>query len=240
MQETSELKFISDATLQQLCEIVLSKAIKASLKAEHEIYKNVIDPFSAVFDSMRQEITLDAWLEQEKARQLQKTLQNDVGEFHQNVVGSIKDWENLLVGKSIDLRCRGKKIIAEIKNKHNTMNSSGHLATYDKLSRHLDYDESYKGYTAYCVYVIPKSPKPLDGYYHPSERGTARPKREDIKKIDGKSFYALATGDEDALQKLYLRLPFIIGKIINKPFQKVVNSETFIDLFTRAYKEKNK
>ena len=101
--------------------------------------------------------------------------------FHQNIIGEMPGWENLKVGKSIDLRNREKKIIAEIKNKYNTMNSSSALAIYDKLQRHLDYDESYKGFTAYCVVIIPKSPRSLNITFHPSERGTNRPERENIR-----------------------------------------------------------
>lgn len=39
---------------------------------EDNIFNNIIDPFSAVFDSQRQGIVPSEWLQQEKARQIQK------------------------------------------------------------------------------------------------------------------------------------------------------------------------
>lgn len=235
VNNSQPLDFISDVKLTELCRSLLDKAEVAANRAEGEIYANVIDPFSATFDAMRQGVTLDEWLEQEKSRQIQKTLQNYVGEFHQAVIGSIEGWEDLHVGNSIDLRNREKKIIAEVKNKHNTMNSSSQLALYDKLQRHLDYDESYRDFTAYCIVIIPKTPRHLNVTFHPSERGTRRPERQNIRMIDGKSFYEIATGDPDSLQKLYYRLPIIVGTILNREPQEIISSTIFQDLFQRAY-----
>lgn len=229
------LSFITDDRLTELCSSLMEKAEVAANRAEDEIYANVIDPFSATFDAMRQGISLEEWLEQEKSRQIQKTLQNYVGEFHQAVIGSIEGWEDLVVGQSIDLRNREKNIIAEVKNKHNTMNSSSQLALYDKLQRHLDYDESYKNFTAYCIVIIPKTPRPLNTTFHPSERGTRRPERKSIRLIDGRSFYEIATGEPDGLQKLYYRLPHIIGETINSKPEEIIASSIFQDLFQRAY-----
>ncbi len=236
LSSSKPLAFITDEQLEEFAKSLLQKAQVAANRDEKHIYTNVIDPFSASFDAVRQGVTLVRWLEQEKSRQIQKTLQNYVGDFHQSVIGVIPGWENLKVGSSIDLRCRDKKIIVEIKNKHNTMNSSSALAIYDKLQRHLDYDESYQGFTAYCVVVIPKKPRPQNVMFHPSERSTPRPERENIRLIDGKSFYELATGDPDALQKLYIRLVIVLSRIKNINPEEFIKGGTFEDLFNRAYK----
>lgn len=230
---TKSLEFIKDNDIADKIKVLLDKTNKA--EARKDIYKNVIDPFSAIFDAARQDISLDEWVGQEKSRQIQKSLQNYVGEFHQSIIGCIGGWENLGTGGSLDLRNRNKKIVAEIKNKHNTMNSTSQLGIYDKLQRHLDYDESYKGYTGYCVTIVPKSFRLLNSTFHPSERGTQRPKREDIRIIDGKSFYQIVTGDVDSLQKLYNRIPFVISHIIGIPEMKLTASKLFEDFFKRAY-----
>lgn len=233
--ESKPLSFIDDNKLEEFARNLLQKIQTAAEKQESYLYKNVLDPFSAAFDAFRQKITLAQWLEQEKSRQIQKTLQNYIGDFHQNIIGEMPGWENLKVGKSIDLRNREKKIIAEIKNKYNTMNSSSALAIYDKLQRHLDYDESYKGFTAYCVVIIPKSPRSLNITFHPSERGTNRPERENIRIIDGKSFYEIASGDSDALKKIYIRLALILCKITGTPPKELIKGNLLEDLFKRAY-----
>ena len=236
---TKPLQFISDKLLEQHCRLLLDKIQKVASSADEELYSNVIDPFSATFDAMYQKISLDDWLRQEKARQIQKSLQNYVGDFHQAVLGSINGWENLGIGNSIDLRSRDRKIIAEVKNKHNTMNSNSALAVYDKLQKHLDYDESYQGYTAYCVIIIPQTPKPINFPFCPSERGIKRPQREDIRKVDGMSFYNIATNNSNALQELYCRIPVILGRLLNINIEKFVSTGIFDYLFQKAYLQKN-
>ena len=109
------LPFISDKDLIKYTKEVLDKTGIAEVEAENKLYSNVIDPFSALFDAMRHNMTLDEWLVQEKARQIQKTLENAVGYFHQKVLGSMAGWENAGLGGSYDVKNSDKKIIAEIK-----------------------------------------------------------------------------------------------------------------------------
>src|SRR3989339_67827 len=107
------LKFISDKDLIS----AVSKVIKVIEKAEHEagssMHKNVIDPFSALFHGIAKSISYKEWLEQEKARQAQKSMQNSIGDFHQDILGSISGWKNLGVGQRLDISNDSKKIIAE-------------------------------------------------------------------------------------------------------------------------------
>jgi len=126
------LSFISNEDLYNHVRVVLETTQQASDLAEENLYSNVVDPFSALFDALRQKITLVGWASQEKTRQIQKTMQNALGEFHQAVLGSMDGWENLPVGHVIDVRNTKKKIIAEIKNKHNTTERL-ELKNYDKL-----------------------------------------------------------------------------------------------------------
>ena len=236
--ETTALEFISDSELNNLISTLIRKINLAVKQKDKSVFKNVVDPFSALFDSFYQDITLEKWLDQEKNRQLQKTLQNLIGDFHQSVIGSIPGWDNLKSGKSIDLRNMKKKIIAEIKNKHNTMNSSSALAVYDKLQKHIDYGDAYEEFTAYCVAIIPIRPGKLDALFAPSERGTPRPRRENIRIIDGKSFYEIATGDPDSLQKLYTRIAFLLAKEKGSDFKKYISNKPFREFFELAYIKK--
>jgi uncharacterized protein (UPF0335 family) len=67
------------------------------------------------------EIDFDSWVKNETTRQSQKTLQNHIGDFHQNILGYSKDWKNMKVGNVIDLVSEKNMIISEIKNKYNTI-----------------------------------------------------------------------------------------------------------------------
>jgi hypothetical protein len=143
-------------------------------------------------------------------------------------------WENAGRGGSYDIKNETLKIIAEVKNKHNTMNARSALSVYDNLQRHLDY--SGDAITmAYLVEIVPKNPRPYQIQFCPSERGTRRPQRDDILKIDGKSFYAMASGDPDALEKLYQVLPTVLAQLLGASESELKDSPVFRDLFNRAY-----
>ena len=227
------MPYISDDLLLVYVKEVLAAAKVAD--TNENIHKNVIDPFSALFDAMRQDIPLDKWLAQEKMRQTQKSLQNALGDFHHKVIGHMPGWEYLATGGGYDVKCVSKKIIAEIKNKFNTMNSGKSLEVYDTLSKYLDYDRTHKNYTAYIVHIVPRAPEGYDRPFVPSDRGTQRRERGDIRVIDGRSFYEKATGNANALRNLYLRLPDILAKITGSHPEKTLNSPTFKELFERAY-----
>lgn len=231
----SMLSFITDDDLRQATQRLVDAALSSQRKVEKNPYRNVIDPFSALVDAARQGISTEDWLTQEKSRQIQKALQNALGAFHQTVLGAMSGWEDAGAGGSYDVKNTELKIIAEIKNKHNTMNARSALSVYDSLSRHLDYSEDNIT-KAYLVEIIPKQAKAYEVPFAPSERGTSRPARKDIVRIDGASFYDLASGEQDALRKLYEALPIVLGEILDVSADELVSSSTFTELFDRVYK----
>ena len=228
------LPFIKDKDLYQHVKVVLDVAKNATDDAEEKIYSNVTDPFSALFDASNQSISLAEWMGQEKSRQIQKTLQNAIGEFHQNMLGPMPGWINLKTGSVSDLSNKKKKIIAEVKNKYNTTKGNYRTAIYDDFKKLLK--SGYVGYGAYYVEVISKGRKAYDKPFMPSDNrtGKRRPKNKSIRVIDGKSFYALASGNPEALKQLYLALPTAIRKILGKTINKV-RADEFVTLFERAY-----
>lgn len=226
------LPYISDELLLKYTKDVLDRVLVAYTESEEQIHSNVIDPFSALFDAMRQGITMTDWLNQERSRQVQKTLQNAVGDFHQNILGSVEGWQNPGRGGGYDLISHDNKILVEIKNKHNTLNSSAAESTYRKLARYID--EDYKGYTAYAVFIVPKHVSDYDTPWSPNQ--IRMPLRDDIRKVDGESFYDLVTGHKDSLEQLFDILPEVIASELHldsiDPHEKFV----FKELFTKAYK----
>jgi len=229
------LPFINNENLYTHVRDVLNTAQHASDLAVKNLYSNVVDPFSAIFDALRQEITLIDWIEQETARQIQKTMQNALGDFHQAIIGSMNGWEDLSVGHVVDVRNIKRKIIAEIKNKHNTTKGSDKKSIYDNLNSQLI--AGRKGFTGYYVEIIPKGRKPYNKAFTPSDNVTQkrRPVNEGIRVIDGKSFYALASGHQEALKMLYTALPKVISDILGVDHRKVTKDDLFMELFNKAY-----
>lgn len=223
------IPYITDEKLYEKTKPLVTLVERTANEEERRMHSNTIDPFSALFDAAKQNITLSEWLDQEKSRQVQKTLQNAIGMFHQDILGSIQGWESLPTGGIIDVKNDHEKIVAEIKNKHNTTNSSSAEALYDHLSNVLH--NPYKGYTAYHVQIIPKSRMKYNKPYVPSGKQL----NQKIRVIDGKSFYHMASGYENALKLLYMALPKVISNILQRPTDNVTKDKLFIELFEKAY-----
>ena len=153
------LSFISNRELLKHTMNLIDAAKRAAVEVEENPYRNVIDPFSSLIDAARQGMSTEEWMSQEKARQTQKAFQNAVGDFHQDILGSMPGWVNAGRGGSFDVSNLELKIIAEIKNKHNTMNAGAQLKVYDNLAGYLDFGRSDTK-KAYVVQIIPEKPKP--------------------------------------------------------------------------------
>lgn len=225
----------------------LKEAIRSSVRRVYEaqnttsdLYRNTLDCFSSAIDSVVQGISLDDWLVQERERQIQKTKQNAIGSLHEEVMGSIDGVCNLPVGNLIDIICHEKKIVAEVKNKHNTTKGNHKVSIYRDLAKALI---NYPGYTAYYVEILPANCGIYNQVFTPSDNQSKSrlPEREDIRKIDGRSFYALLTNHKNAIDELYRELPILVAEIINEEFgtqltSHAVTSSTAFDLnFTKAY-----
>lgn len=228
------LSFISDQDLEESIHNLLVLAHGALEQVELKFNKNVIDPFSAIFEMAGFKINEDEWKMHEQARKAQKTLSNHIGSFHQAILGKVKGWKNPgPEGMGVDLVSAEHKVIAEIKNKHNTVKGSDLAKLYAELENYVDRKTSmYKDYTAYYVEIVPKKPKRYDVPFTPSDRSMGRKKPEHhlIRKIDGYSFYKLVTGVDDALLQLFKALPEVIQANKQAEGYKFSNTQ-FLDKF---------
>lgn len=205
-----------------------------------DLYRNTLDCFSAVIDSLAQGITLDDWMIQEKERQIQKTKQNAIGDIHEEIMGSIKGVDKLPNGNLIDIKSDSKKIVAEIKNKHNTTKGNHKVAIYDDLELALDRNPDY---TAYYVEILPKGQASYNEPFTPSDNKTktSRLENDRIRRVDGRTFYALLTGHDNAIDELYRILPIVVSEILNEDFSMeldpkiITESHSFYHNFNKAY-----
>jgi Eco47II restriction endonuclease len=228
------LPYISDADLEVAVQKVLSAIALNQEKAEQNLHKNVIDPFSAIFDAVFNQISLEEWLAREKTRQVQKSVQNKIGEFHENILGHVAGWEKLKQG--VDIRNIDRKIIAEIKNKHNTVKGSDKVGIYDYLESKLQ-EPFYSEFTAYYVEIVPKKREPYDIPFTPSDRtsGKRRPSNPKIRQMSGQAFYHLVTGYELGLTMLFEVLPDVISAVSKVNSFSLLQKGSFQTLFNRTY-----
>lgn len=216
------LPFISDEQLKKQVEFVLNARAIAFKAPLDTLFSNSIDPFSALFDAKAQGIDCHEWLTGERTRQVQKSLQNAIGTFHQEVIGNLYGgWEVLPEG--LDVLNKERQIVAEIKNKHNTMNSGSATAVYDKMKEWVESPDKAFGFTAYLVQIISSGGREYDMLWSPSLK--KRPLHKSIRVIDGRQFYALATGDRDALKKLFDALPTVIDEVLSEGISGTLTPE---------------
>lgn len=210
------LSWISDEKISNCVRNVLSKGFEGIKKSEKSFYRNGIDPFSATFDAACQNISVQEWMKLERTRQAQKSLQNALGNFHQQVLANIESW-SIPEENFIDLVCEERKLVVEVKNKHNTVKKSDLKNVYDELQEAVMHKTSrYRGFTGIYTSIIPNDHQRFNREFTPPDNATKTQKSANalIREIDGYSFYAIATGAEHALAELYQALPLIIKAVL--------------------------
>jgi hypothetical protein len=231
------LNWINDQDLTNAILHLLNIANNAQKQAEENFNKNVIDPFSAILQIAGFGIDYKSWVISEQTRQSQKTFQNHIGNFHQIVLGNVEGWQNLKTGNIMDLLSTDKKILAEIKNKHNTVTGANLAGLYRSMENTIMPKYSrYKDYTVYYVTVIPKKAERFNKPFTPpdKETGSKLAKNEKIRIIDGASFYNMVTGEQHALKQLFDCLPKVIEDAIGTKFS-VSDTENLKRFFNAAY-----
>lgn len=208
------VNFISDEHLLEC----IGNLHKAYLKAKNNItknsfYSNKVDTIKLTFDAKFNDIDEESLIQSEILRQIDKSTNNSIGTFHEQILGGIKGFE---VGNlsGFDIKAEDDTLFADIKNKHNTMNSSSAEALFQKLAR---YANDYKKAKCYWVQILAKGSfcelwtAEINGKEYSHSRGY---------KISGDQFYALLSGQEDALFELYKALPKAI-----KDFLKSIGND---------------
>ncbi|MGJ0624637.1 Eco47II family restriction endonuclease [Xenorhabdus bovienii] len=235
------LSYISNEDFLNEVEVLLFKAEERRKEIEKTFNKNVIDPFGALFESPGVKSHAE-WRNSEMTRQCQKTIQNHVGTFHQKILGHVQGWQDMGIGGNVDLVHKERKIIAEVKNKYSTVTGGDLADKYYALDELISPKSScYKGYCAYFVNIIPKKPKRTDILFTPSDkkRGTLCSPNENIRVIDGASFYHLVTGREYALKELHIALPAAIEDVYRERFGikdfSIPDKASFSQYFDLAY-----
>ncbi|NQV93406.1 Eco47II family restriction endonuclease [Candidatus Kaiserbacteria bacterium] len=229
------LKFIPDKNLIAIVGKVVEVIIAAENNADEKLYKNVIDPFSALFHGITKSMSYKEWLTEEKTRQIQKTMQNAIGNFHQEIIGSVRDWEDLGAGGGLDVINKKKRIIAEMKNKFNTTKGNHRVEIYDAIEAKIKSKE-YTGYTGYYVEVISQGRNVYDNLFTPPDNKIKknRPENKKIRVIDGVSFYALTTGRPHALQELFQAIPEVLSDNYKYKLNKK-DLKQYFSLFEKAF-----
>lgn len=183
---------------------------------------NIVDPIKLLFDKSVYRKSFDEIIKLEIHRQRDKSNTNAIGYFHQNIFKYIAGCE--VPAQGWDVIFRGKEqIYVEMKNKHNTMNSSSSKSTYIKMQNQI-----IKNPQDYCYLVEAIAPKSrnipwgcsIDGVHCESEH---------IRRVSIDKFYAIVTGVEDSFYQMCMQLPRTINKLIEEREVFTVQRDTVIE-----------
>ena len=230
-----KLSFLPDDALEKEVRHLLAIAKAAKAKSERDFTRNVIDPFAVLFEMSGFDADETVWAKGETNRQIQKTLQNHVGAFHQRILGFVDGWWDTGTGGVVDLVSEQHKIIAEVKNKYNTVKGSDKVKIYDHLEMQvMTKGHQYKGFAAYYVEIIPSAGQRYDKGFTPSDNAQGQQRKANplIRQIDGYSFYGLVTGVPDALSQLFAALP---DAIEDNSEYRFINREFAQEFFRKAF-----
>lgn len=202
--ENKYVNFISDEHLLSCIENLHRAYLRAKNNiTKRNLYSNKVDTIKLTFDAKFNDISEEDLIQSEILRQIDKSINNSIGTFHEQVLGGIEGYEIGNMG-GFDIKATDDTLFADIKNKHNTMNSSSAEALFQKLARFAD---DYKKASCYWVQILAKKS------FHQLWKGEINGKEYShsrVYKISGDQFYALLSGQDDALLRLYKVLPVAI------------------------------
>lgn len=174
---------------------------------------NLIDPIKLAFDKNVYQVSWEDIIKNEIFRQRDKSSNNDIGYFHQNIFRYITNcevpqsgWDVIHTNKN-GITIDGypvKKVFVEMKNKHNTMNSAAAGKTYIKMQNALLQDDDS---ACFLVEVIAKTSQNIKWETTVDKNKVGH---KLIRRVSIDKFYELVTGETDAFYKLCMVLPEII------------------------------
>ncbi|EIJ44224.1 Eco47II restriction endonuclease [Beggiatoa alba B18LD] len=218
---TYNLNFISNENLfNHVQETILKYRFKMDLKSFNQ---NLVDPIKLTFDHIIYQKNPQLLINDEIMRQIDKSNTNHIGYFHQNIFNYLGNgW--YVPAKGFDIVNDELKIFVEMKNKHNTMNSSSSQKTYMRMQHAINQDPCAQ---CFLVEVIAKNSQnipwiiSLEGEQLSDER---------IRRVSIDHFYHIVTGEKEAFKQLCEILPVVIKDVVNSIKQEMMQNTVFQEL----------
>ncbi len=216
-----QLGFISNADIfNHVKETVALYRTFIDLKSFNE---NIVDPIKLTFDAKVYGKTFEEIIESECIRQIDKTNSNRIGYFHQNLFKYAGNGWNVPIA-GFDVINDELHIYAELKNKHNTMNSASSQKTYMKMQEKLLQDDR-----AVCMLVEVIAKKSQNVKWTTTVDGKVF-SHDRIRRISIDKFYEIVFGDSEAFFKLCRALPDILDDAIAELQRGSINNNVYEEL----------
>ena len=189
-----------------------------------EFNKNLIDPIKLTFDSKVYGKTIEQIIDAETIRQMDKTNSNHIGYFQQNIFKYIGNTNWTVPTQGFDIVNEELKIFVEMKNKHNTMNSSSSQKTYMRMQNKILEDRDNK---CFLVEVIAKNSQNIIWNVSLDNQPVSN---ERIRRVSIDKFYEIVTGEAEAFKNLVEVLPKVMDDVLSELTQNSIQNTVFEEL----------
>ncbi len=195
--------------------------------------RNIVDPIKLIFDKTVYQSSWEEIIKNEIFRQRDKSNNNDIGYFHQKIFSYIENCTVPKQGWDVIFKHPNNIVLLdndivstayiELKNKHNTMNSSSSGKTYIKMQNQLLEDDDC---ACFLVETIAKRSQNI-AWSTMVDKKKVGHKR--IRRISLDQFYTMITGDQDAFHKMCMVLPEIIEKVVKESKDILIPHDTVLE-----------
>lgn len=215
------LGFISDENIyNHVKETVLRYSASLDLK---KFNKNIIDPIKLTFDAKVYGRTMEEVVASECIRQMDKSNNNHIGYFHQNLFRYAGNgWT--VPTEGFDVVNEERHIFVEMKNKHNTMNSAASQKTYMKMQNKIVRDSR-----ATCMLVETIATRSQNKTWIVTV-DKEQFNNENIRRVSMDKFYEIVFEDASAFARLCKALPDILDDVIANMSREINDNTVFAEL----------
>lgn len=233
-----KLGFISEDDFTKHVAATIAQYDKKLLPVDIEKFNsNIVDPIKMIFDKNVYQYSWEELIGNEIFRQRDKSANNDIGYFHQRIFQYVENcrvpengkeggWDVIYhneEGINLPDGDRVRTIYVEMKNKHNTMNSSSAGKTYIKMQNQLLQNDDCA-----CFLVEAIAKKSQNIKWTTTVNGTGVSHKR-IRRVSMDQFYALVTGCETAFYEMCMELPNTIAKVVSNDKTIEIPHDTVLD-----------
>ena len=222
------INFIKQKDFEQHVENTI-KQYNKTLKSINlnKFNNNLIDPIKLIFDKNVFNKNFKDIIEFEISRQRDKSNNNIIGYFHQNIFKYIDNCKVPKNGWDIIFSKNNVSYYVEMKNKHNTMNSSSSAKTYMKMQNHLLNSKDKENSICALVEIIAKKSQNIPWII--SIDSLKQKSNDNLRRISIDKFYEIVTGEKDAFKQICYQLPITIENIVKNNRHLQVEKDTVFD-----------
>jgi Eco47II restriction endonuclease len=195
------VNFISDEHLMECIGNLHDAYVRAKNNITKEnFYTNKVDTIKLTFDSKFNDISEESLIQAEILRQIDKSINNSIGTFHEEILGGIEGFE---IGDKdrINIKATDHTLYAVF---NDNLNKNLEHCLFQKLADLAKFGKNTK-----CYWVQFWANESFNEIWH-GERGEFTYSHKQVYKISGDEFYALLSGDDAAFINLRKALPFAI------------------------------